>query len=421
MKILYFHQFFGTRAGTNGIRSYEMSRALIDAGHEVTMVCASFVGSTTGLTGPFVRGVRRGFVDGIEVIEFRLTYSNSDGVFARARKFLTYGLRAVLIALRRDFDVVFATSTPLTAGIPGIAAKVLRRKPFVFEVRDLWPELPKAMGMRNPLLLWLMKLLERSSYHAADRVIGLAPGIVDGIVRAGKNRRFVTLIPNGCDLHLFKAAPRAPASLWPDRILENDFVAIFAGAHGRANGLDAILAAARQLQDRNREHIKILLIGQGSEKARLQRNAADLGLTNVIFADPAPKSEIAALLKGSHAGLQVLADIPAFYEGTSPNKFFDYLAAGLPVLINYPGWLARLVVEEQCGVAVPPGDPAAFATALEQLADDPQIRNAMGQASRRLGSRMFNRAELADEFESVLLQAARADRAALPTRSTDMP
>lgn len=408
MRIIYFHQYFGTPLGAGGTRSYEMATALVRAGHRVTMVCASADRSATGLDMPFVGGRRRGEVDGIDVIEFDLAYSNADGVVARGVKFARFAWRSIGVALSEDYDLAFATSTPLTAGIPGIFAKLLRRKPFVFEVRDLWPELPKAMGMRNPLLLGAMHVLERASYGAADRAIGLAPGIVDGIARTGKRRETIALVPNGCDFELFEAAsPIHPHALFPDRIGPDDFVAIFAGAHGRANGLDAVVEAAAVLDRRGRKDIRFLLIGRGSEKPALEARAAELSLSNLVFADAVPKTTIAGLIKGSGAGLQVLANLPAFYEGTSPNKFFDYLAAGRPVIINYPGWLARSVEQEGCGIAVAPGDPEAFADAVEMLADDRALAERMGEAAADLGRREFRREDLAARLEQVLVAAAK--------------
>jgi glycosyltransferase involved in cell wall biosynthesis len=409
VRIIYFHQYFGTPQGAGGTRSYELSRALIEAGHDVTMVCASADRSAIGLDIPFHRGRRRGLVDGIDVIEFDLSYSNSDSIARRTWKFARFAARAVAVALREPYDLAFATSTPLTAGIPGIFAKLVRRKPFVFEVRDLWPELPRAMGMRNPLLLGAMSLLERASYAAADRVIGLAPGIVDGIARTGKPREAIALVPNGCDFELFgSVAPVHPAELFPDRIAREDFVAIFAGAHGVANGLDAVVDGAAALERRGRRDIKLLLVGRGSEKQRLQARATALGLSNLVFAEPVPKTTVAALIKGSGAGLQILANIPAFYEGTSPNKFFDYLAAGRPIVINYPGWLAREVEQEGCGIAVPPGDPDAFAEALVALCSDRDAAERMGIASAELGRKAYDRQELAGRFEQVLVAAGRA-------------
>ena len=401
MRILYVHQYFGTPAGNGGTRSYEMARALTDAGHKVTMVCASSDRSATGLTNPFVKGRREGLVDGFRVIEFALGYSNSNPLLVRAWRFLIFAKNAIGTALIEPYDLLFATSTPLTAAIPGIAAKLFRWKPFVFEVRDLWPELPRAMGLKNPMVLGAMTVLERSAYATADRVVALAPGIRDGVAGTGFPKDRIALIPNGCDLELFAdAEPIKPSEQFPEMIAADDFVAVFAGAHGKANGLDAVISAGKVLQERGRTDIKLLLVGTGSEKPQLVQDAA--GISTVCFADPLPKLRVASLLRGADAGLQVLANVPAFYQGTSPNKFFDYLAAGRPVIINYPGWLAALVSEQGCGWAVQPEDPAAFADALIAAADDRAEAQRRGAAALALGTRMFAREILANALVETL-------------------
>ena len=396
MRVLYFHQHFSTPHGSVGIRSYEMARRLLARGHRVTMVCGSYGGGETGLAQPFVRGRRRGQVDGIDIVEFDLGYSNSDGFMKRALTFLKFALRSIGLVFTERYDLVFATTTPLTAGIPGVFARWLRGKPFVFEVRDLWPELPRAMGViRNPLVLGAMSVLEWASYRSAHRLIGLSPGIVEGIVRRGVLPERVTMVPNGCDLGIFGAevAPWRPESIRAD-----DLMAVFAGTHGIANGLDAVLDAAAELKRRGRGDIKLLLIGQGKLKPALQARAQRAGLDNVVFHEPVNKARLAGLMAASDLGLQILGNVPAFYYGTSPNKFFDYIAAGLPVLNNYPGWLAELIQQYDCGFAVPPASPMAFADALEQAASDRLALKAMSLRGRALAKKEFDRALLAERW-----------------------
>lgn len=405
MKVLYFHQHFSTPKGATGIRSYEMARRLVARGHQVTMVCGSYGGGQTGLESPFVGGKRKGTVDGIEIIEFDLAYSNSDGLFVRALSFLKFAVRSIGIALTERYDLVFATTTPLTAGIPGIFARWFRNKPFVFEVRDLWPELPKAMGViRNPVILAAMSFLEWASYRSAHRVIGLSPGIVDGIAHRGVARDRIEMIPNGCDLDIFNT----PAEPWlPAGVDKSHLVAVFAGTHGVANKLDAVLDAARELKLRKRNDIRLVLIGQGKLKPALQKRAAEEQLDNVIFHDPVNKARLSGLMASADLGLQILANVPAFYYGTSPNKFFDYIASGLPVLNNYPGWLAEMISTENCGFVVPPDDAALFADALIQAADDRDELRAKGARGRELAVREFDRRKLADRFVDWLEGVAR--------------
>jgi len=396
VKILYFHQHFSTPDGSAGIRSYEMARRLVARGHQVTMVCGSYSAGRTGLDGPFTRGVRRGLVDGIDVVELDLDYSNSDGLLKRSRTFANFALRSIGFALTEKYDLVFATTTPLTAGIPGIFARWLRGKPFVFEVRDLWPELPRAMGViRNPLALWALGVLEWTSYHSARRLIGLSPGIVKGIAERGIERERIALVPNGCDLDIFASyvAPWSPEGTTP-----SDFIALFAGTHGQANGLDALLDAAAELKARARSDIKIVLIGNGKLKLGLIERARRERLDNVLFLDPVPKARLAQLMARCDLGLQVLADVPSFYYGTSPNKFFDYIAAGKPVLNNYPGWLAEIIEANQCGFTVPPRDPRALASALEAAAADRAALASMGARALEIARTQFDRHALADRW-----------------------
>lgn len=396
MKILYFHQHFSTPKGSAGIRSYAMAQSLIRNGHQVTMVCGSFGAGQTGLTQPFNKGMRRGMVDGIDIIEFELPYSNALSFLKRILIFLSFALKSIKVALTEQYDVVFATTTPLTAGIPGIFAKWFRRKPFVFEVRDLWPELPKAMGViKNPIVLWMMSVLEWTSYHSADRLVGLSPGIVDGIIKRGIAPEKVASIPNGCDLDIFASEHQA----WrPEGVQPTDLMAIFTGTHGLANGLNAVLDAAVELKKRQRTDIKLVLVGDGMQKKALLERAAELQLDNVIFHDPVNKAKLAGLMASADIGLQILANVPAFYYGTSPNKFFDYISAGLPVLNNYPGWLAELITKQQCGFAVPPENPQAFADALEQAANQREKLIEMGRNGQQVAREQFNRSILSQKF-----------------------
>ncbi len=405
MKVLYFHQHFSTPKGATGIRSYEMACRLVARGHQVTMVCGSYGGGQTGLESPFVGGKRQGMVDGIEIIEFDLAYSNSDGLFVRALSFLKFAVRSIGIALTERYDLVFATTTPLTAGIPGIFARWFRNKPFIFEVRDLWPELPKAMGViRNPVILAAMSFLEWASYRSAHRLIGLSPGIVKGIAHRGVAHDRIEMIPNGCDLDIFNthAEPWLPAG-----VDKSHLVAVFAGTHGVANNLDAVLDAARELKLRKRDDIRLVLIGQGKLKPALQKRPAQEHLDNVIFHDPVNKARLSGLMASADLGLQILANVPAFYYGTSPNKFFDYIASGLPVLNNYPGWLAEMIAKENCGFVVPPDDAALFADALIQAADDRDDLLEKGARGRELAVREFDRRKLADRFVDWLEGVAR--------------
>ena len=404
MRILYFHQYFKTPEGTGGTRSYEMAKYFVENGHQVTMVYVNSEEQKSSVITPFKNGLRRGRYDGIDLIEFNLSYSNKLSFLQRTKIFIDYSFRSVKLIFKEDYDIVFATSTPLTAGIPGIVMKIFgKKKPFVFEVRDLWPELPREMGViKNKLVLWLMSVLETVTYNKADACIALSPGILAGIKRRLKSEKPVYMIPNGCDLDLFKPG-NASKSIIPG-VNESQLVAVFTGVHGLANGLDnALNAAALLLDSEYTDRIKLVFIGDGSMKAKLIARKQKEKLTNCIFLDPVRKKELNKILQASDVGLMLLANVPAFYYGTSPNKFFDYISIGLPVLNNYPGWLAEMIKTNNCGIAVEPDKPKLFAEALIYFYVNKDSVFEMGTNSRKLAENNFDRKLLAKELLNALL------------------
>lgn len=404
---MYFHQHFSTPSGATGTRSYEMSRKLLERGHKVTMVCGSYNVGATGLQGKFINGRREGTVDGIDVIEFNLSYANTDGFMKRSWQFVKFAYQSVKLALRRDYDLLFATSTPLTASIPGIFARTFRGKKFVFEVRDLWPELPKAMGViTNPLILGGMSILEKLSYWRADACIGLSPGIVDGIKKRSRATLPVALIPNGCDFELFEKAEGV--FQFPFEHSSDKVIVCFTGAHGLANGLHSILDAAAELKKRGEDKVIFVFVGEGAVKPELKARAQQEGLDNCVFMDAIPKKQLVNLLHAADIGLMPLANVPAFYYGTSPNKFFDYISCGLPVLNNYPGWLADMINQHKCGMAVPPDDPKALADGIQKMASDKSQLAKMSENGSKLARADFDRDNLSNQFVAFLEETAQS-------------
>lgn len=388
-RLLYLHQHFSTPAGAAGTRSFALAGALAQAGHRVTLATGQWQGAATGLEGPFRRGVREGAVAGFRVVEFAIPCTNAMGLAARSAAFLRYAWRAGRLARGEAWDLVIASSTPLTVVLPALAA-ARRGVPFLFEMRDPWPELPRALGLANPLALAAMERMADAACRRAAAVVALSEGM--GVLARARGAARVEVVPQGCDLDLF--GPHIPP--WrPEAAGSHELLAVYAGVHGVANGLGLLVEAARELARRGERRWRLLLVGEGGEKPALL--AAARGLPNIDFLDPLPKRELAGLLAGSQAGLLCLAPVPAFAEWTAPNKLMDYLAAGLPVLSNLPGEAARLLAEG-AGETVPPGDAAALADALQRLADAPARRAAMGEAARALALRRFDRRLLARRF-----------------------
>lgn len=406
MHIAYIHQHFSTRGGDTGTRSYEMSRRLLARGHRVTMICGAYEQARQQLDPD--KPVTEMHIDGIRVLAVNQPYANRMGFRERVTAFWRFAKAAEQLVKRTDADLVFATSTPLTVGIPGMRGAKALKVPFVFEVRDLWPDIPIAMGaLRNPVLKWYTRWLERRIYMAAKHIIALSPGMKEGIARRGYPPDRITMIPNASDTDLFRPDGGIPLG---DRFGEPDaFRLVFTGAHGKANGLDAVLDAAGELKQRGVRGVVFVFIGGGGEKPRLVQRSRDEGLGELVrWIDPIPKRELARVLPSMHVGMMILRNLPDFYYGTSPNKFFDYIAAGLPVLNNYPGWLEGLIKQHDIGLVVPPDDPIAFADAVLALRERAAELPQMGARARRLAETEFDRDLLAGRFVDTLERAVGA-------------
>jgi glycosyltransferase involved in cell wall biosynthesis len=376
MQILYLHQFFITRAGVGGTRSYEFARRFVASGHRVRMVTAGEGAST---------------VDGIDVVGVPGAYSDYMSATAstdrdRMVAFGRFAAGATAAALRGPRpDVIYATSPPLTVAAPALAAVARWRAPLVFEVRDLWPEAPIQMGaLSNPRLQRQARSLERQAYQRARRVIALSPGIRDGVIGAGVPAGKVVLVPNASDLDLFRPSPP------PERFLVSYF-----GTMGEANDLTLAIEAARLLPD-----MPFVLMGDGKRRAELERSAPP----NVEFPGPASsKEEVAALAARSGACLTFFKDVPVLATN-SPNKLFDTFAAGRPAIVNMDGWMRQLVEDNDAGLYV--RDAADLVQKLAWLRAHPEEVSRMGRNGRDLAEREFDRDLLAGRALDVLEEVA---------------
>ena len=372
MKILYLHQFFVTRAGAGGTRSYEFARRFVERGHAVRMVTA---------------GENTTIVDGIEVVGVRGAYADymRATAMSNVRRMLAFGrfaAGATVAALRGPRpDVIYVTSPPLTMALPALAAALRWRRPLVFEVRDLWPEAPIQMGaLRNPLARRLARALERLVYARSARLIALSPGI-QAALPAGRSE----LVPNSADLDLFDPAPH-----------DGPFQVAYFGAMGEANDLTAAVEAARLLPD-----VPFVLMGDGKRRPELERTAPP----NVSFRSGS-KADVARLAAESSACLTLFKDVPVLATN-SPNKLFDTFAAGRAAIVNMDGWMRELVEHNEAGVYVRAGDAADLAEKVAWLRDNPAEAARMGANARALAEREFGRDELAARALGVLEGAVR--------------
>jgi glycosyltransferase involved in cell wall biosynthesis len=297
----------------------------------------------------------------------------------------------------KDVDLLWGTSPPIFQGFTAWSLARLKNVPFLFEVRDLWPAFAIAVGvLRQPLLINLSQWLERFLYRRADRVLVNSPGFIDFVQQRGA--RQVELVPNGADADMFDPQLSGEAFRRLHQ-LEGKFVALYAGAHGMSNDLTVVLEAARLLRDR--QDIAILLLGAGKEKPALQQRAAELELANIHFIPPIPKEGMPQALAGADACIAILKPIP-LYATVYPNKVFDYMAAGRPVILAIDGVIREVVEQAGAGLYVPPGKPEELAGAISRLADDPDLRHAMGLRGRRCVEERFDRPALAEKLATIM-------------------
>ncbi|GAB4375177.1 MAG: glycosyltransferase family 4 protein [Acidobacteriota bacterium] len=411
MHVVYFVQYFNLPDEPGGSRPYQLARALVDAGHRVTLVTGAVNHKT--LTVP-ERYRRRLFVteeiDGIRVVRC-WSYAGIRGSFRkRLLNFVSFALTASLggVLRARRPDVVYASSTPLTVGVPGWLTATLRRRPFVFELRDLWPESAVVAGVldeRAPATR-LASRLARFLYRRAALLVGVTRGICDGLVAAGVPRERVLFVPNGVDDWMVAAGdPPPPAP-------RERFVVIYCGAHGRWNGLDQVLDAAAILERRGAS-VAFEFVGDGDERAALEERARREGLRHVRFHGAVPKREAFDRLRAADASIVVTWDHP-FQRMVLANKIFDYLAAGRPVVVGAHGEMADLVREAGAGPVVPPGRPDLLAEAIERLAARPVTeRDALGRAGRAYILSHYQRRDLADRLAAALGRVAAGQSAAV--------
>ncbi|MFZ0142438.1 MAG: glycosyltransferase family 4 protein [Aeromicrobium sp.] len=405
MRIVYLHQYFASPAMPNGTRSYEMATRFAAAGHDVHVVASSRIEST--------QAPRSGAeaLDGITVHWIPVKYDTRMGVARRVTSFLVFAVLAGWRARRLKADVVFATSTPLTIALPGVFAKRGNRAPMVFEVRDLWPEVPIAMGTLNhPALRWAAFRLERFAYRNADAVIALSPGMAAGIMKQRVPSGKVSVVPNACDNALFDV-PVAVGQRFRDARpwLGDRPLVVYAGTLGRANGVAYLARLAHEVGALDAD-IRFLVVGDGPEENSVARLAAELGVLDRTFfiEGRMPKSAMPAVMSAATVSTSLFIGVKELEEN-SANKFFDTLAAGRPVAVNYGGWHADLVRDHEAGIVLDPVDLEAAAKSLVTfIRSEPRV-GAARRGARRLADGEFDRDRLTavalDVVEDVALRS----------------
>lgn len=400
MRIIYLHQYFFTPSMPGGTRSYEMARRLIAKGHQVVMV--------TSLQNPDGNSIKTYSTEeeGITVYWIPVPYDNNMGFAKRLKAFLTFSVKATKLSLSLKGDLIFATSTPLTIAIPAIISSKVNRIPYVFEVRDVWPAVPIALGkLKNPILCWLARQLEKVAYKQADHVVALAPGMGEEVEKSDIAVDKITIIPNGCDNDIFalQADDQNVRAVRKDPWLAENPLVLFAGTLGVANGVDYIVKIAVEMKKFN-PGIRFLIIGNGAAAACIAEEAkkSDVLDQNLRIMNAIPKVELANFLNAADCCLALFSGPRILWKDAVQNKFFDALSAGKPVVSNHNGWQAQIAKKHDVGFTIPHDDPQASAKALSDALSDESWLEGVKERAQGLATTRFNRENLAAQLEAVL-------------------
>jgi len=400
MHVLYIHQYFTTPEEGGGTRSYEFARYLVKQGHKVTILTG------TELNNPLagVKKKKDEYIEGIHVIYLKTPYSNYMSFKKRLYSFIDFSLRASLSGIRiNKYDLIFATSTPLTVAIPGIILSFFRRVPMIFEVRDLWPEVPIQTGViKNPIIIKLLGFFENFTYRRAKHIIALSPGMVEGILAAGISKDKVTMIPNFCILDFFKPGKLKVSNL--EKLVYNSHIIAYSGAISDANNLELIIDVAEKLQEVG-SSVTFMIAGDGKEKPRLEKLVEIKKLKNVIFLGKISKYEVVNLYRRAIACLVLFKNLPIL-STNSPNKFFDAISTGKPIITNMGGWIGKLVKNYKIGFSVENDNPQAIVSVVDKLINmDKKQLEEIGQNARKLAVEKFDSNAMANKLEMIFKRA----------------
>jgi glycosyltransferase involved in cell wall biosynthesis len=397
MHILYIHQHFATPAGSTGTRSYEFARRWVKAGHKVTLITGHYdIGGLQVKKGLYQKQA----VEGIDVVVVGTKYSNKQSYLRRIISFMSFCLLSIYSGIRiKGVDVIYASSTPLTIGIPAMVIKRMKHVPFIFEVRDQWPEIPIKLGIiKNRFIIKMLLWLEKTIYKSCSRIVALSPGQAEGIKEVLVDKKPITVIPNSCDIDVFR--PEIDGSVvrqrrgWGDKL-----VLLHTGAMGKVNGLNFVIEAAEMLKDHS--DVIFVFIGDGNQKSSLETEVKKLGLPNVEILSSVPKRELPEFYAAADTGLVIIGNYPII-EHNSANKFFDSLSAGKPVLINYSGWQRKILEENEAGFGCDLCNLDQFVEKVLYLNSHRQQAKQMGQNARRVAVEKFDRDRLAKQALEII-------------------
>lgn len=400
MHVLLIHQAFVSLDEPGGTRHHELARYLASQGHRVTII-ASPISYLTGRSRREKIPWSDTQLDGEHIsIIHTYTYPALHRSFAyRLVSFFSFMISSFVVGLGvKDIDLVWGTSPPIFQGLTAWALSRIKRVPLLFEVRDLWPAFAVAVGvLRSHVLIRLSEWLESFLYRHANLVMVNSPGFIQHVKHRGA--RNVELVPNGTDTTMFNPGVNG-SNFRKVHQLNSKYIALYAGAHGLSNDLGVVLDAARELLEDKR--IVIILLGDGKDKPDLQQQAIQQGLDNVLFLPPIPKIEMPSAIAAADVCIAILKPLE-MYKTTYPNKVFDYMSSGKPVILAIDGVIREVIEQAEAGIAVTPGDPLALSQAILYLSHHPEKAQTMGDKAPQYIKDHFDRNLIAAQLMKIML------------------
>ena len=393
MHILYIHQYFNTPQVPGGTRSYWISQELVKRGHQVTMITSARKGFEPGVQD----------IDGIHVVFVKNDYSQYMSAPRKVWSFVNFVRLSIREAVKqKNVDMVFATSTPLTVGYIAMRIKAKKKWPYVFEVRDLWPEFPIQIGaIKNKFAIWYLRRLERRIYEKSEHVVALSPGMQEGVIAAGTPVSKTSMIPNMSKPDKFFPHKKNMKVAKQFCVDTAKFNVIHFGSMGTANGLKYIIDAAKVMQDKNVRDVNFIFMGGGATEPKLKKMVEELDLNNVQFLGNHPMDTLAEVVNLCDASITSFLNLPIL-KTNSPNKLFDSLSAGKPIIVNSAGWTKDLVEKDDCGFFVDPDNPNDLADKLLFYKNDKETLERWGKNARRLSEEVFDKSILSSKVADVL-------------------
>lgn len=404
MNLVFICHYFYPELGAPSARIFETAKAWVELGHNVTIVTC-FPNHPTGVISQKYKGLyfKEEEIDGIRVLRNYVYATPNEGFFKKTLGHISFMISSVLFSLfkLKNPDVIIVSSPTYFSVFSAYFMSLVKRAPFIFEVRDLWPEAIVKLGvLKNKVIISILEFFEMYFYNKAAKVIVVTKSFKDNLVRRGVNADKIEVITNGVDESFFISQPNEEIKILKEQFgLKNKFVVLYIGAHGISHALDKVIKVAEILRDN--KSINFLFVGEGAEKKKIIKQAEELGLENVIFLPGQPKDRMPAIYGLADICLVPLKKIELFKEFI-PSKIFEIMACKKPIIASLEGEAKEILLDANSAVVVEPENSEEIASAILNLKNDKDLRNRFAENGRKFVQKSFTRKGLAQKYINIL-------------------